>query len=225
MHCLPGKRHNLVMSWNIPFERTDVRRLSERYRAQDSYQAGISNAKADRRLAGILAAARRRRHLQLSDLQEVARWKYRGPALRKLVGKNSPADVKEISRVSFTTDSERLRIGALMTLIGVAVRRQASFCILLSRTITPYSISGSCGPSVHPFPISLTDGGNTERLAGRFAMTTALPCGHWMRRFGSMTTSGSAVREPRVGPAHVTPLYDKLDLLPHPLVSCLHQLV
>ncbi|MYA31833.1 MAG: hypothetical protein F4Y31_11435 [Gammaproteobacteria bacterium] len=55
-----------------------------------------------------------------SDLQEVARWKYPGPAVRQLVAVNSSADVEEISRVSFATDSERLRIGALMTLHGVA---------------------------------------------------------------------------------------------------------
>ena len=108
------------MSWNIPFERTDVRGLSERYRAKDSYQAGVSNAEADRELADILTAARRRGHMRPSDLQEVAHWKYPGPAVRQLVAQNSAADVEEISRVSFATDSERLRIGALMTLNGVA---------------------------------------------------------------------------------------------------------
>ena len=114
------QRHNLLMSWNIPFEPADVPALSKGYRAQESYQAGVSNAEADRRLAGILATARQREYLQPSDLQEVARWKYPGPVVRQLVAQNSAADVKEISRVSFATDSERLRIGALMTLNGVA---------------------------------------------------------------------------------------------------------
>jgi len=108
------------MTWNVPFEGTDVRGLSKRYRAQDSYQAGVSNAEADRKLADILTAARRRGHMQPSDLEEVARWKYPGPAVRNMVALNSFVDVEEISRVSFATDSERLRIGALMTLNGVA---------------------------------------------------------------------------------------------------------
>ena len=114
------KRHNLLMSWIIPFKLADVQGFSERYRAQESYQAGVSNAAADQRLAGILATARQREYLQPSDLQEVASWKYPGPAVCQLVAQNSTADVKEISRVSFATDSERLRIGALMTLNGIA---------------------------------------------------------------------------------------------------------
>ena len=108
------------MSWSIPFGPSDVPGLSEGYRAQESYQTGVCNAEADRRLAGILANARELGYLQPSDLQEVARWKYPGPRLRQLVAQNSPDDVEEISRVSFATTSERLRIGALMTLIGVA---------------------------------------------------------------------------------------------------------
>lgn len=108
------------MPWRIPFDRDELLALSERYKAQESYQAGVSNAEADRKLAAILTAAKRLGHMRPSDLWEVAIWKYPGPALRLMVAENSPEDVEEITRVAFAAESERLRIGALVSLHGVA---------------------------------------------------------------------------------------------------------
>ena len=108
------------MSWRIPFDRNELLALSERYKAQESYQKGVLNAEADRKLAAVLTAAKRREYMRLNDLEAVARWKYRGPALSQMVAKNCQEDVKEITRVAFATESERLRIGALASLHGVA---------------------------------------------------------------------------------------------------------
>lgn len=107
------------MSWRIPFDRDELLALSERYKAQESYQKGVSNAEADRQLADRLEARWRRRYLRRKDLKAVARWKYRGPALRQMVAQNSRKDVEEITRVAFAAESERLRIGALVSLYGV----------------------------------------------------------------------------------------------------------
>lgn len=108
------------MPWRIPFDRNELLALSERYEAQESYQKGVLNAEADRNLAAVLTAAKRLGHMQPPDLQEVAIWKYPGPALRLKVAENSPAEVEEITRVAFGAKSERLRIGALVSLHGVA---------------------------------------------------------------------------------------------------------
>lgn len=107
------------MSWRIPFGRDELLALSERYKAQESYQSGVPNAEADRKLAAILTAAKRRGHMQPSDLREVAIWKYPGPALRLMIAKNTATEVEEITRVAFASESERLRIGALVSLYGV----------------------------------------------------------------------------------------------------------
>lgn len=64
-----------------------------------------------------IAAARG--HMTRDDLIEVARWKWRGGATRKLCAQNTEAEVKEITSVSFAAESERLRIGALLSLHGV----------------------------------------------------------------------------------------------------------
>ena len=60
-----------------------------------------------------------RKYMTMSDLVEVARWKWRGARTRQLCEKNSAEDVEEITRASFAANSERLRIGALLSLHGV----------------------------------------------------------------------------------------------------------
>ena len=53
------------------------------------------------------------------DLIATAAWKWRGARTQQLCGNNYSEDVEEISRHAFSTASERLRIGALLSLEGV----------------------------------------------------------------------------------------------------------
>lgn len=74
---------------------------------------------ADDVLGARMEAAARRGHMTRDDLIEVARWKWRGGATRKLCSQNSEAEVEEITGISFAAKTERLRIGALLALHGV----------------------------------------------------------------------------------------------------------
>ena len=60
-----------------------------------------------------------RGYMTPADLDQVAGWKWRGSRTRDLCCGNSPEDVKEISQTAFSTKSERLKIGALLSLAGV----------------------------------------------------------------------------------------------------------
>ena len=74
---------------------------------------------ADDVLGARMEAAARRGYMTRDDLIAVARWKWRGGRTRQLCGKNTQAEVEEITRVSFAAESERLRIGSLLALRGV----------------------------------------------------------------------------------------------------------
>lgn len=74
---------------------------------------------ADDVLGARMEAAANRGHMTQSDLVEVARWKWRGGRTRQLCSQNTEAEVREITGVSFAAVSERLRIGALLSLRGV----------------------------------------------------------------------------------------------------------
>ena len=67
-----------------------------------------------------MQTARGRGYMIRDDLIEVAEWKWRGGAVRKLCRENTEAEVKGISAASFSAGSERLRIGALLALQGVS---------------------------------------------------------------------------------------------------------
>lgn len=67
----------------------------------------------------ILAAAADRGFMDLTDLVEVARWKWKGGRTAQLVNRNSDAEVREITAAAFAATTERLRIGALLSLAGV----------------------------------------------------------------------------------------------------------
>lgn len=70
-------------------------------------------------LGDRLETAARRGYMTLDDLVVVAKWKWRGGRTRQLCLENTDKEVKEISAVSFASESERLRIGALLALRGV----------------------------------------------------------------------------------------------------------
>ena len=67
-----------------------------------------------------MRAAAERKHMTLSDLIAVAKWKWRGGRTWQLCKKNSVAEVEEITRVSFAAETERLHIGVLLALRGVS---------------------------------------------------------------------------------------------------------
>jgi hypothetical protein len=73
----------------------------------------------DAALSALLAASAARGHMTRDDLIEVARWKWKGGATRKLVSGNTEEEVAEITSASFSASAERLRIGALLSLQGV----------------------------------------------------------------------------------------------------------
>lgn len=83
-------------------------------RFADQYDFG-----QDHDISGTMQAAVARGHMTRQDLIVVAKWKWKGGRTRRLCGENSEPDVEEITRVSFSTSSERLRIGALLALRGV----------------------------------------------------------------------------------------------------------
>lgn len=66
-----------------------------------------------------LPKARLRGHLTKAELLRVARWKWRGGAVVRLVELNTTAEVKEITSTSFAAKCEKLRIGALLSLTGL----------------------------------------------------------------------------------------------------------
>jgi hypothetical protein len=70
-------------------------------------------------ISRTMGAAAARGHMTREDLIVVAKWKWKGGRTRQLCGQNSEQDVEEITKVSFSTGSERLRIGALLALRGV----------------------------------------------------------------------------------------------------------
>lgn len=92
----------------ISLNKTEVLDYAERY-----------DYSGDTLLADRLQMAAQRGYLTRDDLIEVAKWKWGGGRTRQLAGQNSDEDVQEVTRVSFTTGNERLRIGALLVLQGV----------------------------------------------------------------------------------------------------------
>ena len=79
----------------------------------------LKNERADDDLWQKLTCSANRGYMTLDELKSVAKWKYPGGALQKLVNNNSEAVVKEITKVSFAANSKRLRFGSLLCLQGV----------------------------------------------------------------------------------------------------------
>ena len=75
---------------------------------------------ADDVLGNLMQAAKRRGYMTQDDLIAVARWKWSGGKLRQLCRENTKDEIREISAVAFSAESERLRIGALLSLRGVS---------------------------------------------------------------------------------------------------------
>jgi 8-oxoguanine DNA glycosylase-like protein len=70
-----------------------------------------------RRLVAELRAVRRRGYMTRNELLKACAWK--SPRARRFYEKNSPAEVRRISRLAFSTDDERERFDALTSLHGV----------------------------------------------------------------------------------------------------------
>lgn len=70
-------------------------------------------------LARLMIDAKKRKYMLKSDLISVAEWKWRGTATQELCEKNTPLEVKEVSQLSFSTISDKIRIKVLLTLHGV----------------------------------------------------------------------------------------------------------
>jgi hypothetical protein len=81
--------------------------------------AALYEYDGDDTLGDQLNAAVLRGFMTRNDLVAVARWKWRGGRTRQLAAENTEEEVREISGVSFAAYSERLRIGALLSLRGV----------------------------------------------------------------------------------------------------------
>ena len=83
-------------------------------RYADRYDFGM-----DHLISSTMQVAVARGHMTRDDLIVVAKWKWKGGRTRQLCAQNSEQDVEEITKVSFSTSSQRLRIGALLALRGV----------------------------------------------------------------------------------------------------------
>ena len=79
----------------------------------------VEDAEKESVLMKRMSEAAERGNMTRDDLIAVAKWKWRGGRTRQLCGRNTEAEVEEITAVSFTAESERLRIGALLALCGV----------------------------------------------------------------------------------------------------------
>ncbi len=77
------------------------------------------DAKKERDLVALMLIASKRGHMTRDDLFAVAEWKWRGGRTRQLCADNTEPEVIEITTSSFRATSERLRIGALLSLRGV----------------------------------------------------------------------------------------------------------
>ena len=113
------------MGWNssslrIRLTKNEILRFAKEYLSLPSYEAGVSNGEADERLERVLGAARRRRYMTCDDLLRVAKWKYRGKRLQNLIAENTRGEVKECTEASFAATTDRLRIGALLSLSGIS---------------------------------------------------------------------------------------------------------
>lgn len=103
---------------HIPFrDKDEIESWAQRY--LDDGEGGETYREADERIEMTIEAARHRGHMTPDDLAETAKWKFRGMRLLKLVGENTRDEVREITRISFTATTERLRVGALRALTGV----------------------------------------------------------------------------------------------------------
>ena len=78
-------------------------------RFRDAFQADESLGRCLRRAASAEL-------LTQDDLQEVARWKYRGAAPGLRLRENTDCEILELSNASFKARTERLRVGALLAL-------------------------------------------------------------------------------------------------------------
>ena len=81
--------------------------------------AAVYNYDGDDALGASLVQARARGWMIRDELVSVAAWKWRGARPQQLAMLNSEGEVQEITRASFSAESERLRIGALLALSGV----------------------------------------------------------------------------------------------------------
>ena len=103
---------------HIPFrDKEEIQIWAERY--LEHREGGETYREADERVKMTIEAARDRGHMTRDDLEETAKWKYPGQGLLNLVRQNARDEVREITCVSFTATTERLRVGVLLALAGV----------------------------------------------------------------------------------------------------------
>lgn len=73
----------------------------------------------DKRLLAELKNVWPKGYLEASELSAIAGWKWRGGRVKNLVRRNSDEDIAHVTKAAFSSDNERLRIGALLSLEGV----------------------------------------------------------------------------------------------------------
>ena len=105
-------------SMHIRLAANDILVLAEEY-LNLPFGQRVSNRMADERIERKFHTVRHRGHMTADDLRATAYWKCRGNRLASRLDENAPEDVEEITRVSFATTNERLRIGAMRALHGV----------------------------------------------------------------------------------------------------------
>lgn len=96
---------------DINFSKDEILRYAVNYEKHE-------NMEEEFRLIAQFNLVASRGFLNLDDLARISYWK--SPRASGHISKNHEFDVREISRVSFSTKSERLRIGSLRLLTGVS---------------------------------------------------------------------------------------------------------
>jgi hypothetical protein len=82
------------------------------------WAARYSDSQSDDAVAEVAQRARERGYLTRADFLQIARWK--SPRSKPASESNTEEYVREVTRIAFSTSSERLRIGVLTLLEGVS---------------------------------------------------------------------------------------------------------
>jgi hypothetical protein len=114
-----------MATFKLRFPQDDIQR----------WAADYSYPEDDTRPIEIGNAARRAGFLTRAEFLIIARWKSRRPAKRH--EQNDEDMVREVTRFAFSTPNERLRLGALTLLSGVAERTASAILHLCHREPYP----------------------------------------------------------------------------------------
>ena len=99
------------VQFKLGFSNSEIPAVAARYEMDDRERRIVDDIGRSTRLRGYFTKP---------ELLEIAHWKA-GPRTQWLCAQNAEADVESVTRLALATPTERLRIEALMLLVGVAM--------------------------------------------------------------------------------------------------------